>query len=455
MRFTKLAIAIAVAGLPCTSLVYGQGYGQRQAPVNQVAYDYSDYYALDDEEAPSPSAADVPDSGGGCCNTGTCGTCNDCCDPCFDGCYDTEPARLFDCPWLDCRGITISGWVAQSYTWNPDEPASNFNGPVTFTDRANEYQLNQVYLIAERLADTGGCGFALGGRVDLLYGTDHRFTTARGLEVRQDGSRRWNNRTFYGLAMPQLYAEVAYNDLSVKMGHFYTIIGYEVVTAPDNFFVTHAYTMQYGEPFTHTGMLATYNLSDNVALISGFTRGWDNWEDNNDDLDYIGGFTVSNDSGGSVATAVTTGAWDDAGDLTQTVYSIVASQEMGDWTAVLQHDNGWQNGGGPQGQNARWYGLNSYLFYTLNHCWSAGTRFEWFRDHNGTRVTTGEGNTGFNGNFYAIAFGLNWRPMANVLVRPEARWDWYDGNLPGGVRPYDDGTDSSQFLLATDVIVTF
>ena len=53
--------------------------------------------------------------------------------------------------------------------------------------------------------------------------------------------------------MPQLYADFAYNRLTVRLGHFYTIIGYEVVTAPDNFFSSHAYTMQYGEPFTHTG----------------------------------------------------------------------------------------------------------------------------------------------------------------------------------------------------------
>ena len=41
----------------------------------------------------------------------------------------------------------------------------------------------------------------------------------------------------YGFALPQVYGEVAMGDLSVKMGHFFTIIGYEVVTAPDNFFL--------------------------------------------------------------------------------------------------------------------------------------------------------------------------------------------------------------------------
>ena len=55
--------------------------------------------------------------------------------------------------------------------------------------------------------------------------------------------------------MPQLYAEIAYNDLKVKVGHFYTPIGYEVVQVPQNFFYSHSYSHTFGEPFTHTGFL--------------------------------------------------------------------------------------------------------------------------------------------------------------------------------------------------------
>lgn len=460
MRLTKWAMALAIAGLPCASLAYAQGgaSGQRHVPVNQTAFEYSDYYAQDEAApapAPSPSDAHGPASSCNSCNTcGDCGTCDTCCDPCAGGCRESEPWKLFDCAWMECHDITVAGWVAQSFTWNPDRPANRFNGPVTFTDRSNEYLLNQVYLYAEKSADTGGCGVALGGRVDLLYGSDARFTTALGLETTAEGDPRWNNRRFYGLAMPQLYAELGVNDWTFKAGHFYTIIGYEVVTAPDNFFVTHAYTMQYAEPFTHTGALATYNVSDNIAITGGITRGWDNWEDNNNDLDFLGGITLSNDNGGSAAFAITTGDYDDDGVLNQTMYSIVLSQEVGDWTAVLQHDRGWQDEGVSPTQDAEWYGVNTYLFYKINDCWSAGGRFEWFRDDDGVRVST-QGDTGYAGNFYATAFGLNWRPTANVLIRPEARWDWYDGVEPNGQRPYDDGSDSSQFVLATDVIVTF
>jgi hypothetical protein len=70
--------------------------------------------------------------------------------------------------------------------------------------------------------------------MDLLYGTDYAFLQARGLETRSDFSPHWNSSTgsgfggvgLMGLAMPQLYAELAYNDMKVKLGHFYYPAGF-------------------------------------------------------------------------------------------------------------------------------------------------------------------------------------------------------------------------------------
>jgi len=121
--------------------------------------------------------------------------------------------------------------------------------------------LNQFYGVLERTTDISkNCGWFLGGRVDYMWGSDFFFTTAAGLDGTPDGNTpRWNttDSQLYGFAMPQLYVETDYDDLRVKWGHFYTIIGYEVVPVIGNFFYSHAYTMQYGEPFTHTGALAS------------------------------------------------------------------------------------------------------------------------------------------------------------------------------------------------------
>ena len=66
------------------------------------------------------------------------------------------------------------------------------------------------------------------------------------------------------------------------------------------------------------------------------------------------------------------------------------------------------------------------------------------------------GLPGFEGSFTSLTMGLNWKPKLNVLVRPEARWDWYDGSTNwGGQLPFDDYTSNDQFTLATDVVIMF
>ena len=76
------------------------------------------------------------------------------------------------------------------------------------------------------------------------------------------------------------------------------------------------------------------------------------------------------------------------------VYTNVINDRL---TYIFQSDYGYQEDAGelnvvgtatPQGigQDAEWYGINQYLFYTINDCWKAGLRGEWFRDDDGFRV---------------------------------------------------------------------
>ncbi|MDD2865299.1 MAG: outer membrane beta-barrel protein, partial [Methylococcales bacterium] len=177
--------------------------------------------------------------------------------------YDANETSL-----LKNNGIVVGGWANAGITYNSTNPANGFNGPVTFGDRDSEVQLNQLNLFIQRAVATEGSSWDFGGRFDVMFGTDSIFTQAYGVPGTDPGTGNPLNRghwdlnflgsatnRFYDLALPQAYAE-AYipigNGLNVKAGHFYTPIGYETVPAPDNFFYTHAYTMQFGEPFTHT-----------------------------------------------------------------------------------------------------------------------------------------------------------------------------------------------------------
>ena len=107
------------------------------------------------------------------------------------------------------------------------------------------------------------------------------------------------------------------------------------------------------------------------------------------------------------------------------------------------------------------------MLYKIDSRWSAGMRIEWFRDDDGTRVMGlcnlpdakgWLGAPGYAGNFTELTVGLNWKPRANMILRPELRWDWYGGPPnPNGPYPYpfDDGTSMTQFTAACDFVVTY
>ena len=374
-------------------------------------------------------------------------------------------------------GIVLDFWLAQGLTWNPDDPTNGFNLPVTFNDRADEYQLNQLYLVLGSEVSTDG-GWDLGGRVDLLYGTDYFFTQAAGLELRSDGTPRWNSSdgprraagsgaAMYGLAMPQLYMEVFAPigpGINVKFGHFYTAIGYESVMAPENFFYSHAYTMQYGEPFTHTGMLAEMPLTRRLDMLAGFTRGWDNWEDNNGQLGFLGGLSWTAPSElASVALTVHSSNEDADGQNNRTVYSLVYTRQIGcRLQYILQHDFGVEElaevGQDGTNETAKWYGINNYLIYDVSECVSLGLRAEWFRDQDNSRVLALPIESLVQGgNYFALTAGANWSFLPRWTLRPEIRWDWSDVEVPslGRSGMFNDFTDDNQITLATDLIFRF
>ena len=74
---------------------------------------------------------------------------------------------------------------------------------------------------------------------------------------------------------------------------------------------------------------------------------------------------------------------------------------------VFHHWLGVQQDGVSRGDTAYWYGVDQYLYYTINDCWKAGARFEWFRDEDGTRVGLNRpsnlNNVPYMGDFYSLS----------------------------------------------------
>ncbi len=368
-------------------------------------------------------------------------------------CHDGKLGEAWTLPqpnFLKEAGITASGWIDSGLYTNAY--GTGLNGPLGFENLAG-FNLHQMVGTLERKTDTEKKCWDIGGRMDYMFGVDGPDSQAFGDHSWDYG---WNSSPQYGSAIPQMYLELAWGDWSIKGGRFWTPIGYEVVPATGNFFYSHSYTCFYGEPFTHTGFQVTRKISDTLSVFGGWVDGWDSGWANRDGADtFLGGVNLNLSEKTTLAWTLTAGNWGTgnafAGANQGNIYmnSIVLTHKLSEkWTYVLHHDLG-SNTNNPAG-DAQWYGINQHLFCKINDCWSAGGRMEWFRDNDGVRVVAGNA-----GNYYEATLGVNYKPHSNLLIRPEIRWDWYDGVIAGGNHPFNNGQSDSQFSGGFDMIVTF
>jgi hypothetical protein len=365
-----------------------------------------------------------------------------------------DPWTLFHGDWLKEHQVTINGWLEAGIYANQYGAASN--GPIGMRRIGDGFTLDQLWLSLDRKTDTKGCGWDFGGHIDYLWGVDGPQTQAIGDHSWDWG---WNTSPDYGSAIPQLYAEVAYNSVKVKLGRFYTPIGYEVVQAPQNFFYSHSYSHTFGEPFTHCGALASYAANEKTTYYGGWTNGWDEGFATRDHgSTFLGGVSFNFSDKATLAWYVSAGELGDGaafpGAASGNLYynCIIYTRKITDkLTYIFEHDLGinYDVAGTPSGDN-QWYQINNYLTYKLNDCWSVGGRAEWFQDPQGARV-----NPGSRGNYYAFTAGFNYKPHANVTIRPEIRYDSFDAFEGTTTLPFHNGTSSSQLSGGFDAIFTF
>ncbi len=155
---------------------------------------------------------------------------------------------------------TISGYVNTSIHWNTGTgneslPAHGYNT----ASKADGFNLDVFKLQIEKPLDEAQ--WSAGYKAELLFGGD---AGAYGTTLDQngDGSASAIKQAYVSLRAP------VGNGLDFKVGVFDTVIGYEVFDAGNN----PNYTRSYGftiEPTTHTGVLASYQVSSAVSLSAG------------------------------------------------------------------------------------------------------------------------------------------------------------------------------------------
>jgi hypothetical protein len=353
--------------------------------------------------------------------------------------------------------LTMSGWLNGGYMYSEHDAPSGYNGAWNQTDERG-FMLNQSYLVLEKDVQQSN-QTVIGGRLDALWGSDFFLAQSKGFENRPNGASHWNGDD-YGIAIPQAYLSMGNRDLSVKAGHFYTLIGFEGVPAPGNFFYSKSNSYMFAGPFTHWGAIGTWNATDRVTFDSGIVNGWDAIDRTTDRAAFLNRVSFGGKSSPTkLSFGIITGDEANSGGAVfsnRTRYSLILSQQLSDRTQyVFHHWMGTQDAFQPNGQNAEWYGIDQYLLYKLNCRTQLGTRFEWFRDDDGVRLglnrPTNPNKPPYVGNLFSLSTGLNYRPTKSFVLRPEMRYDWFDG----AGNPFNDNASDSQFLTGMDAIWTF
>src|SRR5207245_1722426 len=81
--------------------------------------------------------------------------------------------------------------------------------------------------------------------------------------------------------------------LSLKGGKFVTLLGAEVIEPWSNYNYSRSFLFSLAIPFTHTGALVSYPISDKLSVTGGAVEGWDKVQSNNQGWSGIGNVTYT------------------------------------------------------------------------------------------------------------------------------------------------------------------
>lgn len=352
---------------------------------------------------------------------------------------------------LEDLGLNIYGHAEASYTWNFDDPDDDLNPFRVFDFEHDDPTFNQLGLVVERAVDYRKNEWNLGFRMEWLYGADASLIHANGLFDYYDGVRDPENQW----DLFQLYADLTVpvgTGLRVRVGKFANLVGYETVD-PTTGGIVDFYSRSlifFNYPYTHTGVLFTYDITKDVTLTAGISRG-DNQatEDNNDSISFLGSVNwVINDQW-ALYVSNSTGPEQDENDsdLRTTWDATLYYSPTKDTTAALNFYFIHDSDAAADGDDAHLFAVALLGAHRLNDMFTLKARAEYLTDPDDYRF-------GEVDDIYEVTLGLTIRPFPNdkwgrnLKIRPEVRWDY----SPDG--PFDGG-DDHQFTAAIDVVVTF
>ena len=193
------------------------------------------------------------------------------------GAPDTQSYMLMQAVNENKSRIKVYGWLDGGFNVSTSNRGTGLgvNAPESYDVNANRVTPDQEVLYVERLPDTVQTKhFDWGFRFAQLYGQDYRYTTSKGVFSQQLLAR---NRE-YGYDPIMYYLDLFFphvaKGMNVRIGRYVSLPDIEAQLAPNNY--TYSHSILYSiDPYTQTGIVFSFKLSDHWLLQTGLSGGND------------------------------------------------------------------------------------------------------------------------------------------------------------------------------------
>lgn len=400
--------------------------------------------------------------------------------------------------WSDTLkfGLQIEGGIVG----NTNNPRNSNNFGQLFTDKSNDFQLNQILVGVGRPLDPKATDYDFGFKLQGLIGTDARYTRW------VDSGKQGNSRVQGDVVEANILLHTPWltsGGIDFKAGLYSTPMGAETIDPSTNAFYSHTYIFNFGLPLKHTGGLMTAHLTDVVDLYAGVDSGVNttigvNNGDNNGAAAFMGGIGLNLLGGNLTVLALAHIGPENpvrtvpkANGYNRYYGDIVAIWKATDKLTITAEGNyvhddnpnlvsaATVGAGGSSGTPSA-YGIALYGSYAVTDTLAVNLRGESFTDtknffvagftnvndpnnaQSGFPAPSAFGGVLGKGTTYgAITLGLTYKPALDafklpgaLMIRPEVR---YDTALSGG-KPFQNssgGATNGVFTVASDFVLTF
>jgi hypothetical protein len=389
--------------------------------------------------------------------------------------------------WSD--GIKFGLQFEGGIVVNPASPNNGENYGQLFTDKSNNFQMNQALFTVQRTVDPKA-DYDVGFAVQALYGTDGRYLHFVGM-----ADRSYDTTYQPALIQANVSAHTPWlfsGGMDFKAGMYPTPIGYEVIDPSQNPFYSHSYIFNFGIPLLHTGGYAIAHVTDMIDIYGGADSGVNTTlgpykGDDNSSYAGMGGINLTLLGGNLTILTLTHIGPENPGRTVPLanrynryiVDSVITWKATDKLTLVGELD--YIHDDNPAINKPTAYGGAAYASYALTDTLALNGRFEVFDDEKGFFVAAFPGNndfataqagystpntsygTGKKTTYSEITLGVTYKPaglpapISGLLIRPEIRYDTTLNNVKAfnGPSTTGAGKDTGVFTLAADFVLTF